>query len=485
MPSSSSRPISQAIGLRQAERATMRSGAALKETWAGKRVTVVGMGASGVAAASLLVREGAQVLVVDDRQKEIPSSLSDFSQAHPGRGTVRFHLGGRSEEDLLSSELIVLSPGVPLKTLPVEKLQARQIPIISEVELAAISLSALSAPMIAITGTNGKSTTTTLVGEILKGWGWKVFVGGNLGTPLSEAVSGNWDFIVAELSSFQLETIRTFRPRIAALLNVTPDHLDRYPDFQSYQAAKWRLFENQGEGDYAVFNQDDPATLPPALKGSPISFSRLAVPKRGVYLHWREGEIVSNLWGEPETIIRVEALKIKGSHNLENAMAAISVTLLCGCSAEGIRQALVNFKGLPHRMEFVREVRGVKYINDSKGTNVGAVMKSLEGLTVPVVLIAGGKDKESDFTPLRELILKKVKRLILLGEAQEKIARSFPDHPAVERVGSMAQAVERAAAAAEAGEIVLLSPGCASFDMFRDYKHRGEVFKQAVEGLPS
>ncbi|TAK10366.1 MAG: UDP-N-acetylmuramoyl-L-alanine--D-glutamate ligase [Candidatus Manganitrophaceae bacterium] len=475
----------RSFGLRQAERARTRTGAALKDSLKGKRVAVVGMGASGVAAASLLVREGAQVLVTDDRPKEIPSALSDLSQEAPGKGTLRFQLGGRREEDLLSSDLIVLSPGVPLKTLPVEKLQARRIPIIGEIELASTFLAALTAPIIAITGTNGKSTTTTLVGEILKGWGWKVFVGGNLGTPLSEAISGRWDFIVAELSSFQLETIRTFRPRIAALLNVTPDHLDRYPDFQSYQEAKWRLFENQGEGDYAVVNQDDPATMPPALKGSAVSFSRLAIPKRGVYLHWREGEIVSNLWGEPETIIRVETLKIKGSHNLENAMAAIAVTLLCGCSAEGIRQTLVNFKGLPHRMEFVREVRGIKYVNDSKGTNVGAVIKSLEGLTVPVVLIAGGKDKESDFTPLKELIHKKVKRLILLGEAQEKIARCFSDHPAVERVGSMEQAVERAAAAAEAGEIVLLSPGCASFDMFRDYRHRGEVFKQAVEGLPS
>lgn len=467
------------------EQAVTRGGVALRESFRGKKVAVVGMGASGMAAASLLVREGAEVLVVDDREKEIPSPLARLSREGRGSGSLRFHLGGRREEDLLSSECVVLSPGVPLKTLPIEKLQARRIPILGEVELAATFLSTLPAPIIAITGTNGKSTTTTLVGEILKEWGWKVFVGGNLGTPLSEAVTGVWDFIVAELSSFQLETIQTFRPRIAALLNVTPDHLDRYPDFQSYQKAKWRIFENQSEEDYAVLNQDDPATMPSVLKGAAISFSRLTLPKRGVSLHWREGEIVSNLWGEPEPIVRVELLKIKGSHNIENAMAAIAVTLLCGCSAEGIRQALMNFKGLPHRMEFVREVRGVKYINDSKGTNVGAVVKSLEGLTVPVILIAGGKDKEGDFTPLRDLVLKKVKRLILLGEAQEKIARCFSDHPAVERVGSMEQAVERAAASAKAGEIVLLSPGCASFDMFRDYRHRGDIFRQAVEGLPS
>ncbi len=469
---------------RQLKQGSAQDGVALKDSFKGKRVTVVGMGTSGIAAASLLVREGAEVLVLDDRQKEIPSALSPLSRGGQGMGTLRFHLGGRREEDLLSSELIVLSPGVPLKTLPLERLQARHIPIIGEIELASTFLSALSAPIIAITGTNGKSTTTSLVGEILKGCGWKVFVGGNLGTPLSEAIPGTWDFIVAELSSFQLETIQSFRPRIAALLNVTPDHLDRYPDFQSYQEAKWRLFENQSEGDYAVLNQDDPATMPPTLKGSAVSFSRLVIPKRGVYLHWREGEIVSNLWGEPEPVIRVEALKIKGSHNVENVMAAIAITLLCGCSAEGIRQALMNFKGLPHRMEFVKEVRGVKYVNDSKGTNVGAVIKSLEGLTVPVILIAGGKDKESDFTPMQDLILKNVKRLILLGEAQEKIARCFSDHPAVERVASMEQAVERAAASAAAGDVVLLSPGCASFDMFRDYRHRGEVFKQAVEGLP-
>jgi UDP-N-acetylmuramoylalanine--D-glutamate ligase len=452
----------------------------MKPEFKQKRVTVVGMGRSGVAAALLAAREGAEVLIIDDRQKEIPASLLAFNLSEGKNVPLRFHLGAWREEDLFSAEYVILSPGVPLKKLPFKKLEALRIPVIGELEFAAAFL---SAPVIAITGTNGKSTTTTLVGEILKGWGWKVFVGGNLGTPLSEAVGPLWDFIVVEVSSFQLETISKFRPRIAALLNITPDHLDRYPDLLSYQKAKWRIFENQSTEDHAILNGDDLLATPPFFKSAPVLFSRTQIPQRGVYLN--QGEIVSNLWGEPEQIIRLDALKIKGAHNTENVMAAIAITLLCGCSVECIRQTLAQFKGLPHRMELVREVRGVKYVNDSKGTNVGAVMKSLEGLTAPVILIAGGKDKEGDFTPLRELVQKKVKRLILLGEAQEKMARCFSAHPAVERVDSMEEAVERAADAADPGDIVLLSPACASFDLFRDYQHRGDVFKQAVSRLPA
>ena len=437
-----------------------------------KRVTVVGMGKSGAAAVSLLAREGAETLVVDEIQKEIPPALGTMA-------SVRFHLGPFREEDFLRSDLIVVSPGVPLQHLPMGKLKATGIPVIGELELAA---SFLSAPVIAVTGTNGKSTTTTLVGEILKGWGWQVFVGGNLGTPLSEAVSSPWDFIVVEASSFQLETIEAFRPRIAALLNVTPDHLDRYPDLPAYQKAKWRIFENQSDEDHAVINHDDPLTRPPFLKKPPVFFSRSIVPSRGIYL--RDGEIFSNVWGEPEPIIRLDALKLKGAHNIENVMAAAAMTLLCGCSVEGIRRVLIDFKGLPHRMEFVREVRGVKYINDSKGTNVGAVLKSLEGPASPVIWIAGGKDKESDFTPLRDIASKKVKRLILIGEAREKMARCFAGVVALERADSMEEAVEKGASLAAPGDMVLLSPACASFDMFRDYQDRGDVFKRAVRGLP-
>lgn len=437
----------------------------------GKRVTVVGMGRSGAAATTLLAREGANVLVIDDQQKKVPPFLEQVG--------AQFHLGAFQEEDLLQADLVVVSPGVPLQKLPMQKLKAAGIPLIGELELAA---GFVSAPIIAISGTNGKSTTTTLVGEILKGWGWNVFVGGNLGAPLSEAVGSPWDFLVVEASSFQLETIERFRPRIAALLNVTPDHLDRYPDLLAYQKAKWRIFENQTAEDHAIVNQDDPMTRPPFLKKPPISFSRLSVPARGVYI--QDGEIFSNVWGEPEPIVRLDNLKIKGAHNAENTMAAVAIALLCGCSVDGIRRILLEFKGLPHRMELVRETGGVKFINDSKGTNVGAVLKSLEGLPAPVILIAGGKDKESDFTLLREMIQKKVKRVILIGEAQDKMARAFAESVLIDRAGSLEEAVTRAAAVAMPGETVLLSPACASFDMFDDYQHRGEVFRQAVGGLP-
>ncbi|MFQ5579280.1 MAG: UDP-N-acetylmuramoyl-L-alanine--D-glutamate ligase [Nitrospiria bacterium] len=440
-----------------------------------KRVAVVGMGKSGLAAASLLAGKGADVLVVDDIRQEIPPLFDRGSTLFP---SVRFHLGDWRVEDLFWAELIVLSPGFPVTKLPMERLQTLRIPVIGELELAA---GLVAAPMIAITGTNGKSTTTALIGEILKEWGWKVFIGGNFGIPLSEAVGPDWDFIVVEVSSFQLETVKSFHPRIAALLNITPDHLDRYADMRSYQETKWRIFENQSGGDHAVMNLDDPSMLPPSPGGSTIHFSRNYRPRRGVYL--QEGEIISNIWGEPETILRTRNLLVKGPQHLDNVMAASAMALLCGCSVEGVRQALCRFRGLPHRMELAGEISGVTYIDDSKGTNVGAMARSIESQVAPVVLIAGGRDKESDFTPLQGIVQEKVKRLILLGEAREKLARCFSHHPAVECVDSMKEAVERAASCAKPGDVVLLSPGCTSFDMFGDYAHRGDVFKQAVAEL--
>jgi len=433
------------------------------------------MGKSGLAAASLLAGKGAEVLVIDDCRQEIPPF---FDRASSALSSVRFHLGDWRVEDLFWAELIVLSPGFPLSKLPMARLQALRIPVIGELELAA---GYITAPMIAITGTNGKSTTTALINEILKVWGWRVFIGGNFGIPLSEAVGPEWDFAVVEVSSFQLETVRSFHPRIAALLNITPDHLDRYPDMRAYQETKWRIFENQSSGDYAVLNLDDPLLSPPSLRGSTIHFSRKHLPRRGVYLQGEE--ILSNLWGEPETIIRVADLQVRGPQFIDNVMAAAVMTLLCGCSVEGVRQALSGFKGLPHRMELAGEISGVTYIDDSKGTNVGAMARSIESQIAPVILIAGGRDKESDFTPLQGLVQKKVKRLILLGETREKLARCFAHHPAVECVDSMEEAVERAASCAEPGDVVLLSPGCTSFDMFGDYAHRGDVFKKAVAEL--
>jgi len=435
----------------------------------GLRVTVVGMGRSGLAAAKLLSKQGAHPLIIDDRPQGVPSNLPS---------SVQFHLGNWHEADLTSADLIVLSPGVPQSRLPITRLKKLGIPIISEVELAA---SLLTAPMIAITGTNGKSTTTVLVGEILKHWGWKTFVGGNLGLPLSEAVSSPWDFIVAELSSFQLETITHLHPRLSVLLNISADHLDRYDNLQAYKEAKWRIFENQTQTDHAILNLDDPLSLPLKHNTQAIYFSQTQAVERGVYL--QDGEIISSLWGEPEIICHLEDLHVTPACHPENILAACAVTLLAGCSIEAISETLRRFKGLPHRMEFVREYRGVQYLNDSKGTNVVAVKRALEGLKKPVTLIVGGRDKGSDFAELKAIVGARVNHLILLGETQEKMAAVFSGHEAIEQVDTMAAAVESAAASAKSGEIVLLSPACASFDLFHDYQERGDVFKEAVMGL--
>ncbi len=441
----------------------------------GKKVTVVGMGKSGLSAASLLAKEGANVLIVDE------NTCKPASKLHSG---IQFKLGRWHKSDLLNAEFVVLSPGVPRLKLPMEALEKANIPVISEIELAA---SRIKAPLIAITGTNGKSTTTTLVGQILNNWDLNVFVGGNLGQPLSEAVGSDWDFVVAELSSFQLESIQDFRPRIAALLNITPDHLNRYDNFQSYQETKWRIFENQHADDHAIFNRDDPLTLPPAYSGDAVYFSKTHHLDRGIYL--QDGIIKSTIWGEAEDLCRLEDLKGGAGHHIENALAAAAITQLCGCSKKVIAKTLRTFKGLPHRMEFIRTHAGVHYVNDSKGTNVGALMQSLAGMHKPVILIAGGRDKAADFSTLHEVIQKKVKHLILIGEARHKMAACFSDHPALETIDSsdgmkaMEIALSQAAATARSGETVLLSPGCASFDLFQNYEARGDGFRKLVEAL--
>jgi UDP-N-acetylmuramoylalanine--D-glutamate ligase len=449
-----------------------------------KKVVVVGLGKSGEAATTLLAGQGADVLVVDDEKAKPPASLTQIKSDIP----IRFKLGHFDNEDLLSSEMVVVSPGVPLSRLPMAALKAVEIPVIGEMELASRFL---VAPIIAITGTNGKSTTTTLTAEILKESGFKVFVGGNLGTPLSSAVFRSFDFIVVEVSSFQLETIETFRPKIAALLNVTEDHQDRHGNMETYRKLKERIFENQRRVDYAVLNADAfppiplfPSSYPNTCKGIPIWFSRSGdplYPRQGVTLI--KDTLISSITGKEDPIVGVKGIKLVGSHNLENVMAAVTIALLAGASHSAILKTLAQFSGLPHRMEMVRELKGVRYINDSKGTNVGAVLKSLEGINSSVILIAGGLDKGSDFTPLQEIVFKKVKRLILMGEAIEKLAACFKGHPAIDRVHSMEEALLLASASANKGDVVLLSPGCASFDMFNNYEHRGDVFKKAVMGL--
>ena len=333
----------------------------------------------------------------------------------------------------------------------------------------------------AVTGTNGKSTTTTLIGEMVKAGGQKVFVGGNLGTPFIGAASGEWDWGVLEISSFQLEWIERFRPRIAALLNVTEDHLDRYATFDDYRRAKERIFEAQSEGDFAVLNREDPRVwaLKATVKARVISFGFTEVSE-GAYatanmIVWRDGA--------NEERFPLADVKIQGVHNVENMMAAVAAAKLAGVARQPIQQTLEDFPGLEHRLEFVREKDGVSYYNDSKGTNVGAVVKSLAGFSAPVILIAGGVDKGGDYGPLEEEIKRKVRRLVLFGAAKNVIARALGTLTETVIVENLTAAVGDAAAAARAGDVVLLSPACSSFDQFRNYAERGRLFKNLVQAL--
>lgn len=445
---------------------------------AGKRVVVVGLARSGEAACRLLLKQGATVIGTDRRgEREIGADLCSLEQ-----DGVSLELGAHYLHSLLSADLVVVSPGIDLREPLFQQVQKAGIPLIGEVELA---YRYSEATFIGITGTNGKSTTTTLLGAVLAQAGLPSHVAGNIGTPLcGVAPSLRADeFVVTELSSFQLETIKEFRPRVALLLNLAPDHLDRYTCVEDYYLAKARIFENQRPSDVAIVNADDPLVLQAAARarGRRIAFSRTRPLDAGAYI---EGDhLILNLDGRREVICRISELKIQGVHNLENALAASLAAAVAGAPTMAIRNALISFKGLPHRLEFVAEIDGVRYIDDSKGTNVGAVVRSLQSFTVPIVLIAGGKDKQSDFRPLVPLARELVKRLILIGQAAPKLRRELAGACPMEEAASLEEAVRRAAAAASPGEVVLLSPACASFDMFADFEERGRVFKAAVRGL--
>ncbi|MEW6682581.1 MAG: UDP-N-acetylmuramoyl-L-alanine--D-glutamate ligase [Nitrospirota bacterium] len=447
----------------------------------GKRVTVVGLARSGAAAAQLLLRERAAVSVTDSRPAaELAPWTARFES-----GEIRWFLGAHPDEAFRDAELIVLSPGVPLTSPPLQAAQARGIPIWSELELASRFV---SAPIVAITGSNGKSTTTALTGEMCQGAGRRTFVGGNIGVPLSEAVQPGsaWGEVVLEVSSFQLETVVTFRPAVAALLNVTPDHLDRYPNFEAYARAKGRIFERQRAEDAAVLNADDPVCRDPALTGKiaarRVLFSRLAEPPGdGVWVDG--GNIVYRVGGRRGLVLALDRLRIAGVHNVENAMAAAAVALLRGIDAAVVGNVLAEFRGLEHRSEFVRELRGVTYINDSKGTNVGAAQKSLESFRRPVILIAGGVGKGADFSALRPLVARRVKKAVLIGEARPQLRQAFEGITTVAEADGLEEAVRIASESAVPGDVVLLSPACASFDLFRDFEERGRRFKALVNAL--
>jgi len=446
----------------------------------GKRVTVVGLARSGAAACKLLAERGATVLGTDQSPPEaLRVDLSDLAR----RG-VRLETGGHSPESILDTDLLVVSPGVDLRLPLFAKARATGIPMWSEVELA---YRLTGARFLAVTGTNGKSTTTSLLGEMVQAAGFLGVVAGNIGTALCEVVPGltSSHWIVAELSSFQLETIVAFRPHVAILLNLAPDHLDRYASVEDYYAAKARIFLNQAPDDFAVLNADDPLVLKCAqgMRSRLRLFSRLRTVGDGSFL--RGDRLVVRHEGRTEPVCETSTIRIQGVHNVENSLAAAAAASAIGVPVGAMASALAGFPGLPHRLEFVAEVDGVRYVNDSKGTNVGAVVKSLEGYAGGLILIAGGKDKGGDFTPLRPLVETRVKTMILIGQARAKIRAHLDGACPMEDAASLEAAVERAAQMAAPGDTVLLSPACASFDMFRDFEERGEVFRRATRGLRS
>ncbi|MDA8077660.1 MAG: UDP-N-acetylmuramoyl-L-alanine--D-glutamate ligase, partial [Nitrospiraceae bacterium] len=446
---------------------------------------------------------GAEVTVTD-----MKSGAQLREQVALLRQSVRLSLGAHPAELFAAAELVVVSPGVPMDIEPLSLARARGIPVIGELELAyeiyQENGSRAGDAFLAVTGANGKSTTTTLLDFMMRKAGFTTVLAGNIGNALSEELNRLGpgaagrevslpDFVVLEVSSFQLEGIRDFRPHVASLLNITPDHLDRYHSLAEYGAAKARIFERQDGHDSLVLNADDPETMRlyeelrkerRADLPQVFFFSRMK-EVRGV--HCAEGIIYADLaagGGEGRRRLMPAAeVAVKGVHNLENAMAASAMALLAGCPHGAVIDALREFRGLEHRLEFVRELDGVRYFNDSKGTNVGAVIKSLDSFTEPLVLIAGGRDKAGDFSALRDLAAQRVKTLVLIGEAAGKIRDALADVTETVLARDLGDAVSVARSRAAKGDVVLLSPACASFDMFRDFEDRGRQFKEIVRGL--
>ena len=447
----------------------------MKLDFTNKRIVVIGAGLSGQALVRFLVERGATVALSDLRQREQIEGLASL-QGLP----IRFDLGGHSLELFEQADFIAVSPGVPLDCEPLRLAASCGIPLLGEIEIAAQEI---SAPIIGVTGTNGKSTTTSLIGEIMRAWGKNAFVGGNLGTPLVDGCSTEIDGAVVELSSFQLESIDKFHPAIGLLLNLSSDHLDRYPDLQSYYQAKLRLFRNMTAADFVVLNADDAEVcrLTADLEVTKVWFSRSGRQVEGMV---RFGDRLVWNWHGADIQLPLTELKLSGEHNIENAMAAMIPPLLQGCPADLAWQAVCSFSGLEHRMQLVRRLHGVSWYNDSKGTNVGSVIKSLAGLPGEVTLIAGGKDKGGDYTLLRPLLEQKVKYLLLLGEAAEKMAVELSGSCEIHMVAGMESAVQQAFEITSPGGTVLLSPACSSFDMYRNYQVRGDEFERLVRELP-
>lgn len=441
-----------------------------------KKILVVGAGISGVAAAGFLAKKGALVTLTDAGNPTGEDGLWSQIQADG----VKLCLGQYPDMEYAGFDMLVLSPGVPLTAEPVRVAQTLDIPVTGEMELAYIFS---KAPIVAITGTNGKTTTTALIGQIFQNSGRTTLVGGNIGQPLISSVeNGNTDVIVAEVSSFQLETAALFRPKVSLILNITPDHLDRHGNMENYRSIKARITARQQPEDYVILNYDDPltASLGDLSAAETIYFSRRKKLARGVFVE--DGVITAIINDSKERICYTRDLKIPGDHNLENVLAAVAAAVLLGVDRESLAATLKAFPGVAHRLEFVADINGVKFINDSKGTNPFASIKALESYSEPIVLIAGGRNKGSDFRELAAKIREKARVLVVLGECADLIAAAAREtgFTNILSAADFAGAVMTAAQVARYGEVVLLSPACASWDMFKNFEERGDLFKELV-----
>jgi len=445
----------------------------------GRRALVVGLARTGQAVARFLAARGARVTASEQR----PESAVNGEVAALRKLGVEVELGGHRESSFLAADLIVPSPGVPLSLPALAKAKEKGIEVVSELELA---WRFLRGTVVAVTGSNGKTTTVTLLGRIFAEAGRRVQVGGNIGTPLITLVESATDDTVhvVEVSSFQLEAVTSFRPRVAALLNITPDHLDRHSSMGDYVAAKARLFGFQQGDDFAIFNADDRtcAELSPEVRAQRFWFSR----QRRLDV----GTFVENGWlcyrnspSASEQVLPREEIRLKGQHNLENVLAATCAARVLEVAPERIRAAVAAFEGVEHRLEFVAEIDGVRWFNDSKATNVDAALKAIDAFEGNLIVILGGKDKGSPYTPLAASLRERARHALAIGAARDKIAAELAGAVPLERVETLHEAVLRAAALARPGDTVLLAPACASFDQFENFEHRGRVFKDEVRQL--
>ncbi|ARA93733.1 MAG: UDP-N-acetylmuramoyl-L-alanine--D-glutamate ligase [Bacteroidetes bacterium] len=447
----------------------------------GLKVTVIGGARSGLAVARLLAGAGARVFLTDH------GTPTQGLEAALEAAGVRYEFGGHTPR-ALDADVMVISPGVPSTINLVQQARRSGLPVYSEIEVASWFC---RAPIVAITGTNGKTTTTSLTGYILRRAGRRTLVAGNIGYPFSDYVldAGEADVVVLEVSSFQLDHIATFRPRVSVLLNITPDHLDRYNyDFNAYAQSKFRIFENQHGDDVLVYNRDDHliheyvSWVAPRRGLRTLSFSLDETPGSSAFV--RGGHLVLRVHQQEEVLMQANQLALRGRHNLYNSLAAAVAARVMEVRSDVIRESLASFEGVPHRLELIRELDGVRYINDSKATNVNALWYALESFTEPVVLIAGGRDKGNDYAAVRPLVQQKARAVIAIGESADKVLRDLGTAaPHSVHAASLEEALRYARLFAEPGDVVLLSPACASFDMFENYEDRGDTFRRLVNSL--